>query len=143
LPRSAKEPPSGLEWIHEIKHDGFRILARRETTRARLYTRNGYDFTARFPKIAATVESLRVHSCVLDCGATQSALIEKLTVRQTAELAAVAALDLPLIILTAHHGLAQRAAAADRSEHRQAAGATVASRHARMSLIRGQNWPRM
>jgi bifunctional non-homologous end joining protein LigD len=66
LPRSAKEPPSGPEWIHEIKHDGFRILARREAERVRLYTRNGYDFTARFPKIAATVETLSVRSCVLD-----------------------------------------------------------------------------
>jgi ATP-dependent DNA ligase len=46
LPRSAKKPPSGPDWIHEIKHDGFRILARREASRVRLYTRNGYDFTA-------------------------------------------------------------------------------------------------
>jgi ATP-dependent DNA ligase len=66
LPRSAKEPPSGPDWIHEIKHDGFRILARREASRVRLYTRNGYDFTARFPKIAAPVKNLRVRSCVLD-----------------------------------------------------------------------------
>jgi bifunctional non-homologous end joining protein LigD len=63
LPRPAKEPPTGAGWIHEIKHDGFRILARREAARVRLYTRNGYDFTARFPKIAATVESLPVRSC--------------------------------------------------------------------------------
>jgi bifunctional non-homologous end joining protein LigD len=66
LPRSAKEPPSGPEWIHEIKHDGFRILARRDDARVRLYTRIRSDFTARFPKIAATVESLPVRSCVLD-----------------------------------------------------------------------------
>jgi ATP-dependent DNA ligase len=66
LPRSAKEPQSGPDWIHEIKHDGFRILARRDASRVRLYTRNGYDFTARFPKIAATVETLPVRSCVLD-----------------------------------------------------------------------------
>jgi ATP-dependent DNA ligase len=30
LPRPAKEPPSGPGWIHEIKHDGFRIVARKE-----------------------------------------------------------------------------------------------------------------
>jgi hypothetical protein len=66
LPRSAKEQPSGPEWIHEIKQDGFRILAGREAAPVRLCTRNGYDFTARFPKIAATVESLPVRSCVLD-----------------------------------------------------------------------------
>jgi bifunctional non-homologous end joining protein LigD len=66
LPRAASEPPVGLDWIHEIKHDGFRILARRDAARVRLFTRNGYDFAARFPKIAATVESLPVRSCVLD-----------------------------------------------------------------------------
>ena len=51
LPRPAKEPPAGAGWIHEIKHDGFRIIARRDANAVRLFTRNGYDFTARFPKI--------------------------------------------------------------------------------------------
>jgi ATP-dependent DNA ligase len=41
LPRPANMPPSGQGWIHEIKHDGFRILARREGDRVRLFTRNG------------------------------------------------------------------------------------------------------
>src|SRR5262245_6280241 len=66
LPRLAKEPPSGSDWIHEIKHDGFRILAHRETYRVRLFTRHGTDFTDRFPKIAAAVVDLPVRSCVLD-----------------------------------------------------------------------------
>src|SRR5436190_1126024 len=66
LPRAAKEPPAGPGWIHEIKHDGFRILARRDTRGVRLFTRNGYDFTARFPKIDAAVEKLDVSSCVID-----------------------------------------------------------------------------
>jgi ATP-dependent DNA ligase len=66
LPRPAKEPPSGPDWIHEIKHDGFRILARRDGERVRLFTRHGTDFTGRFPKITAAVENLPVHSCVLD-----------------------------------------------------------------------------
>ena len=48
LPRPAKEPPTGPEWIHEIKHDGFRILARRDGKSVRLYTRNGYNFADRF-----------------------------------------------------------------------------------------------
>jgi bifunctional non-homologous end joining protein LigD len=51
LPRSAKEPPAGPGWIHEIKHDGFRILARRDDRGIRLFTRNGYNFADRFPKI--------------------------------------------------------------------------------------------
>jgi bifunctional non-homologous end joining protein LigD len=66
LPRPAKEPPSGPGWIHEIKHDGFRIMARRDTNGVRLFTRNGYDFAARFPGIAAAVESLSVQSCFID-----------------------------------------------------------------------------
>ena len=37
----AKAPPSGRDWIHEIKHDGFRIMARRNANGVRLYTRNG------------------------------------------------------------------------------------------------------
>jgi bifunctional non-homologous end joining protein LigD len=66
LPRRADTPPTGSGWIHEIKHDGFRILARREDDRVRLFTRNGYDFMSRFPKIAAAVAALPVRSCVID-----------------------------------------------------------------------------
>jgi len=51
LPRRADKPPAGRDWIHEIKHDGFRIMARRVGERVRLYTRNGYDFADRFPQI--------------------------------------------------------------------------------------------
>jgi ATP-dependent DNA ligase len=39
LPSPAKAPPSGPGWIHEIKHDGFRILARRGLAGVRLITR--------------------------------------------------------------------------------------------------------
>jgi ATP-dependent DNA ligase len=49
LPSPAKAPPSGPGWLHEIKHDGFRILARRDSDSVRLVTRHGNDFTARFP----------------------------------------------------------------------------------------------
>jgi bifunctional non-homologous end joining protein LigD len=66
LPRSAQQPPKGTGWIHEIKHDGFRILARRDAKGVRLFTRNGFDFTARFPKIVEAVGSLGVRSCVID-----------------------------------------------------------------------------
>jgi bifunctional non-homologous end joining protein LigD len=66
LPKPAKEPPAGPGWIHEIKHDGFRILARRDERGVRLFTRNSYNFAGRFPKIVAAVESLPVRSCVID-----------------------------------------------------------------------------
>jgi ATP-dependent DNA ligase len=62
LPSPAKAPPSGPSWIHEIKHDGFRILARRGPTGVRLITRNGNDFTARFPLAATAVGALPANS---------------------------------------------------------------------------------
>jgi bifunctional non-homologous end joining protein LigD len=42
----AKAPPSGPGWLHEIKHDGFRILARRDAAGVQLITRNGHDFSS-------------------------------------------------------------------------------------------------
>jgi bifunctional non-homologous end joining protein LigD len=65
-PSPAKAPPSGPGWIHEIKHDGFRILARRDSAGARLITRNGKDFSSRFPFIAMAVGKLPVRSCLID-----------------------------------------------------------------------------
>jgi bifunctional non-homologous end joining protein LigD len=55
LPSPAKAPPSGPDWLHEIKHDGFRILARRDGTGVWLVTRNGHDFADRFPLVVAAV----------------------------------------------------------------------------------------
>ena len=66
LPSPAKAPPSGPDWIHEIKHDGFRILARRDSAGVRLLTRNGNDFTSRFPLAVDAVTRLPAHSFLLD-----------------------------------------------------------------------------
>jgi hypothetical protein len=66
LPSRAERPPSGPKWLHEIKHDGFRIMARRNGDRVRLYTRNGYDFAGRFPQIVEAVSKLKVRSCFID-----------------------------------------------------------------------------
>jgi bifunctional non-homologous end joining protein LigD len=66
LPRGAKQPPAGPGWIHEIKHDGYRIMAERNHGRVRLYSRNGYDFADRFPLAAAAIRKLPVRSCLLD-----------------------------------------------------------------------------
>ena len=66
LPTPAKAPPSGPGWIHEVKHDGFRILARRDSAGVRLITRHGSDFTARFPLAAAAVAALPAHSFLID-----------------------------------------------------------------------------
>ncbi len=66
LPRPTAEPPRGRGWIHEIKHDGFRIMARRDDRGVRLLTRNGYDFADRFPLITKAVAALPVRSCFID-----------------------------------------------------------------------------
>jgi bifunctional non-homologous end joining protein LigD len=66
LPSPAKVPPSGPNWIHEIKHDGFRIMARRDAAGVRLITRNGNDFTKRFPLAAAAVAALPGRSRLID-----------------------------------------------------------------------------
>jgi ATP-dependent DNA ligase len=51
LPSPAKVPPSGTSW-HKIKHDGFRILARRDSAGVRI-TRAGNDFSFQHQNIAA------------------------------------------------------------------------------------------
>jgi len=66
LPSPAKAPPSGPGWIHEVKHDGFRILARRDSAGVRLITRKGNDFAFRFPVAAAAVAALPAHSFLID-----------------------------------------------------------------------------
>jgi bifunctional non-homologous end joining protein LigD len=66
LPSPAKVPPSGPGWIHEIKHDGFRIMARRDGAGVRLFSRNGHDFTARFPLAAGALAALPAHSFLID-----------------------------------------------------------------------------
>jgi ATP dependent DNA ligase domain len=62
LPTKTHEPPSGGLWIHEIKHDGFRIIARKNGARVRLYSRPGNDLTRRFPLIVETLARLRLRS---------------------------------------------------------------------------------
>jgi bifunctional non-homologous end joining protein LigD len=66
LPTKTHEPPSGGLWIHEIKHDGFRIIARKNGERVRLYSRPGNDLTDRFPRIVEALEGLRSQSCIID-----------------------------------------------------------------------------
>jgi hypothetical protein len=55
IPTRASKPPVGPRGIHEIKHDGYRLIARKRDGRVRLFTRRGYDWTQRYPRIAAAV----------------------------------------------------------------------------------------
>ncbi len=66
LPSPAERPPSGDGWLHEIKHDGFRIMARRDSAGVRLITRHGNDFTSRFPLAVAAVSALSARSFLID-----------------------------------------------------------------------------
>src|SRR5271166_5816472 len=66
LPTSAAQPPSGALWLHEIKHDGFRVIARKEGKRVKLYSRPGNDLTYRFPLIVEALARLRSRSCIID-----------------------------------------------------------------------------
>jgi bifunctional non-homologous end joining protein LigD len=66
LPRPARKPPAGPGWIHEIKHDGFRILAERNARGVTLHSRKGYDFADRFPLAAAAIAKLPVRSRLID-----------------------------------------------------------------------------
>jgi bifunctional non-homologous end joining protein LigD len=66
LATPAETAPSGDDWLHEIKFDGYRILAYVERRKARLLTRGGYDWTDRFGEIASALEQLRLESAILD-----------------------------------------------------------------------------
>jgi ATP-dependent DNA ligase len=66
LPTQAPRPPSGEQWLHEIKHDGFRVIARKDGDRVRLYSRPGNDLTDHFPLIVAALARPRSRSVILD-----------------------------------------------------------------------------
>ncbi|MGE0446094.1 MAG: non-homologous end-joining DNA ligase [Vicinamibacterales bacterium] len=61
-----KTPPSGDEWVHEIKFDGFRIGCRVRKGRITLLSRNGKDRTAAFPDVVRAVEKLGLDDALLD-----------------------------------------------------------------------------
>ena len=60
-------PPSGSLWVHEIKHDGYRLMVRRDASRIlRCLTRNGNDWADRFPSIVEAAARLEAHSFLID-----------------------------------------------------------------------------
>jgi bifunctional non-homologous end joining protein LigD len=66
LPTKTDALPSGSRWLHEIRHDGFRVIARKKGVQVRLYSRPGNDLTRRFPLIVETLARLRSRSCIVD-----------------------------------------------------------------------------
>ena len=87
LPTKTDKLPSGDLWLHEIKHDGFRVIARKDGDRVRLYSRPGNDMTRRFPLIVEALERLRSRSCIIDgeavaCDDNGLASFERIRYRQ-------------------------------------------------------------
>ena len=66
LASSVDQPPEGKHWIHEIKHDGYRSQLLVERGTARVFTRNGYDWTDRYPSIVRAAARLRCRSAIID-----------------------------------------------------------------------------
>jgi ATP-dependent DNA ligase len=66
IPSLAHKPPSGPDWVHEIKHDGYRLIVRRDGATVHLFTRRGHDWTDRYPAIAGAAAKIRARSFTLD-----------------------------------------------------------------------------
>jgi ATP-dependent DNA ligase len=66
VPKRGTAVPAGPDWMHEIKHDGYRLIVQREGKRVRLFTRNGHDWTDRYPFIVEAALRNRISSFVLD-----------------------------------------------------------------------------
>ena len=60
------QPPDGDEWLHEIKFDGYRLIARIERGKVRLLTRAGLDWTAKFPALAKALAGLPAETALID-----------------------------------------------------------------------------
>jgi bifunctional non-homologous end joining protein LigD len=65
-PSKVARPPSGPDWLHEIKHDGYRLMVRRDGERVRCFTRNGHDWTDRFPAIVDAALRIKAQSFLID-----------------------------------------------------------------------------
>jgi bifunctional non-homologous end joining protein LigD len=66
LPRLRAAPPTGDNWLYEVKLDGYRIQLHKSGLAVTIYSKNGADFTRRYPAIAAAVLGLPTKSCVID-----------------------------------------------------------------------------
>ena len=74
LPTPSAHVPEGAMWVHEIKHDGYRLIVRRDGEGVRLFTRRGHDWTVKYPHIVEAMAALGAQSMTLDgeavcCGA--------------------------------------------------------------------------
>jgi bifunctional non-homologous end joining protein LigD len=152
IPKRAAKPPASPDWVHEIKHDGYRLQFRREGDDLRLFTRRGYDWTKRYPAIATTAAKLRAWSFTIDgeavvCGPDGVAVFDALHRHGTVSEAMLYAFDLleldgvdyrQMSLRKRKEQLARLLGASDTgivlSEHTDARGALVFEQACRMGL---------
>jgi bifunctional non-homologous end joining protein LigD len=143
IPTRASKPPAGPQWVHEIKHDGYRLIARKQADRVRLFKRRGYDWTDRYPLIRAAVAALRADTAMVDgeavwCDSDGLAIFDKLHSRAYDHQAFLYAFDLleldgedwrprPLLERKARLAklLAKTSAGIQYSEHLEGDGAAI------------------
>ncbi len=98
-PVKASKPPSGADWVDEIKHDGYRIIVQRDGSTVRLYSRNANDWSARLSAIAAAAAPIKAKSFTIDgeavvLGPDGLSRFEELFRREGARTAILYAFDL-------------------------------------------------
>jgi hypothetical protein len=76
-PVKAPKPPVGTDWVHEIKHVGYRIIVRRGGPTVQLCSRNASDWTARLAAIAAASELIKAKSFTVDGDYSTSCATER------------------------------------------------------------------
>jgi DNA ligase D-like protein (predicted ligase) len=77
LSQPVEKPPSGPQWVHEIKLDGFRMAARLDNGRVQLLTRTGLDWTHKYPSAAAALTNVNVKTAYIDgelCGVDEAGM---------------------------------------------------------------------
>jgi ATP-dependent DNA ligase len=77
LSQPVEKPPSGPQWVHEIKLDGFRMAARLDNGRVQLLTRTGLDWTHKYPSAAAALANVNVKTAYIDgelCGVDEAGM---------------------------------------------------------------------
>jgi ATP-dependent DNA ligase len=98
-PVQRTSPPAGPDWIHEIKYDGYRLLVRRDGPAVRLFTRNGIDWSGRYPAVTMAAFRLKAKSFTIDgeaviCGPDGLSLFDELRRRDRASDVFLYAFDL-------------------------------------------------